>query len=278
MAIESPIHQLTPRDAVVRVVQLTDTHLNRNVGGTLLGMDTDHSLQSVIDLVQRERPQMDLVLGTGDLSDHGSLEAYQRLLGYFAQLQGQDFWLPGNHDRRELMAEVAQEQGKLCTEIQAGNWQILLLDSQLPGEVGGHLGENELKRLETALARAAQEGRYSLVCLHHQPVPVGSHWLDQQMVADADAFFAILDQYPGVRAVLWGHVHQQVDIQRKGVALLASPSTCVQFAPDCVDFKADSAPPGYRWLELGPDGSVDSGVSRVMDVEFSVDLESDGYQ
>ena len=28
---------------VVRVVQLTDTHLCRTLGGTLLGMDTDHS-------------------------------------------------------------------------------------------------------------------------------------------------------------------------------------------------------------------------------------------
>ena len=40
---------------VVRVVQLTDTHLCHARGGTLLGMDTDHSLQAVLDLVKKER-------------------------------------------------------------------------------------------------------------------------------------------------------------------------------------------------------------------------------
>ncbi len=275
--IDSPIHQVAPRADVVRVVQLTDTHLNRNPGGTLLGMDTDHSLQAVIDLVQRERPQMDIVLGTGDLSDHGSLEAYQRLQGYFSQLQGEDFWLPGNHDDRSLMEAVGRSEGKLCTEIRAGNWQVLMLDSQLQGQVGGHLGEAELARLEHGLVAARDAGLYTLVCLHHQPVPVGCAWLDQQMVSDAGAFFAILDRYPGVRGVLWGHVHQQIDVEREGVSLMASPSTCVQFAPNSVEFKADSAPPGYRWLELNPDGTIGSGVSRVLDVEFTVDLESGGY-
>ncbi len=51
------------------MVQLTDTHLCKQHGGTLLGMDTDHSLQAVIDLVKAERPAIDLLLGTGDLSD-----------------------------------------------------------------------------------------------------------------------------------------------------------------------------------------------------------------
>ena len=52
---------------VIRAVQLTDTHLCRATGGTLLGMDTDHSLQAVVDLVRRERPAVDLLLATGDL-------------------------------------------------------------------------------------------------------------------------------------------------------------------------------------------------------------------
>ena len=41
----------------MRVVQLTDTHLCREPGGTLLGMDTDHSLQAVIDQVLAELEQ-----------------------------------------------------------------------------------------------------------------------------------------------------------------------------------------------------------------------------
>ena len=89
------------------------------------------------------------------------------------------------------------------------------------------------------------------------------------MVADAAEFFAILDRFPGVRGVLWGHVHQQVDRRHGAIQLMASPSTCVQFAPGSVGFKSDALPPGYRWLDLHEDGSLHTGVSRVHGVAFT---------
>ena len=261
----------------VRIVQLTDTHLCKSQGGTLLGMDTDHSLQAVIDLVKTERPQMDLLLGTGDLSDQGALEAYRRLQQYFAQLTGVHCWLPGNHDDRGNMVAVADHPLRLSREIRLARWQVIMLDSQVPGEVGGELGPGELAFLEESLAAAAAEDLFSLVCLHHQPVKIGCDWLDEQMVVDAPAFFAVLDRFPGVKGVLWGHVHQQVDRRHGDIQLMASPSTCVQFAPGSADFKADSESPGYRWLELHQDGGLETGVSRVQGVSFKVDLDSGGY-
>jgi len=262
---------------VIRAVQLTDTHLCRATGGTLLGMDTDHSLQAVVDLVRRERPAVDLLLATGDLADNGSEAAYRRLPAYFEQLTPRHYWLPGNHDDRRAMAAVANPHGRLPGELRIGRWQVLMLDSQVSGEVGGELGEAELERLQQALAGAAAAQLHSLVCLHHQPVTVGCAWLDEQMVADAAAFFAVLDRFPGVRGVLWGHVHQQVDRHQGGRRLMASPSTCVQFAPGSGKFRADAAPPGYRWLELQEDGSIDTGISRAYGVPFTVDLDSGGY-
>ena len=261
----------------VRVLQLTDTHLCHTPGGTLLGVDTDRSLQAVIDLARAERPAVDLLLATGDLSDQGAPAAYVRLQGYFDQVTPHHFWLPGNHDDFAAMTDAADHPRRQPREVRVGRWQIILLDSQVKGEVGGELGREELSLLERCLGDAARDGCYSLVCLHHQPVTIGCEWLDQQMVADADAFFEVLQQFPGVRAVLWGHVHQQADSRRGNIRLLASPSTCVQFAPGSEDFKADPAPPGYRWLDLHEDGSLDTGVSRVRDVTFDVDLDSGGY-
>ena len=271
------IETVDTQDETVQLVQLTDTHLCRLRGGTLLGMDTDHSLQAVINLVQKERPVIDLLLGTGDLSDGGVGSAYERLQDYFDQLTPVNYWLPGNHDDRAAMEAVAAIPARLCKEIRLPRWQILLLDSQIVGHVGGRLGEAELMLLERSLAAAQKEGRHTLVCLHHQPVAIGSAWLDQQRVADADAFFKVLDRYTGIKAVLWGHVHQEIDRIRNGVRLLASPSTCVQFAPGSERFKVDDQPPGYRWLELHSDGRFDTGVSRVWDTHFTVDLDSGGY-
>ena len=261
----------------VRIVQLTDTHLCQQAGGTQIGMDTDRSLQAVIRRVLHEQPQIDLVLGTGDLSDKGAREAYERLEDYFATIPAPGFWLPGNHDDRAQMETAARTEQRLSGELQVGNWQILLLDSQVPGEVGGQLGRRELERLDAALARARSAGHHTLVCLHHQPVEIGCQWLDEQMVADAEAFWTIIDRYTSVRGVLWGHVHQEIDRMRGAARLMASPSTCVQFAPGSVKFRADDKAPGYRWLELHADGRLDSGISRVSDETFPVDLDSGGY-
>lgn len=260
----------------VRLVQVTDTHLQGEANGKLLGMDTDRSLQAVLDLVQHEQPVIDLVLGTGDLSNHGECGAYERLLDYFAGLGAEHVWLPGNHDDRDMMTSVAGA-ARLAGEVRIGHWQIVLLDSQLPGQVGGYLGDDELGRLDRLLTAAAADGLYSLICLHHQPVPIGCTWLDQQMVADAANFFRTVDAYPGVRAILWGHVHQQYERERGAMRLMSTPSTCIQFRPGQRNFSLDDCAPGYRWLELHADGSVSSGISRVRDVTFEVDLGSNGY-
>ncbi len=260
------------------MVQLTDTHLCQVRGGTLLGMDTDHSLQAVIDLVKKERRDVDLLLGTGDLADGGAGPAYERLQQYFDQLTGDNYWLPGNHDSRAKMEAAATSDMRLCREIRAGRWQILLLDSQVHGQVGGGLGAAELD----AVGAARCSSRRSRACIPWcacttSRSAIGCDWLDQQMVSDAAAFFDVLDRYPGVRAVLWGHVHQEIDRQRNGVRLLASPSTCVQFAAGSAKFKADDQPPGYRWLDLHSDGRIETAVSRVRDVQFVVELDSGGY-
>jgi len=274
---ERRTYHLDHSGGAVSVVQITDCHLGETHGSTLLGMDTDHSLQAVIDLVLAERKQTDLILGTGDLSDHGANPAYRRLCGYFNQISEASFWLPGNHDSWPDMWASAGPNAQMSNEIRVGNWQILMLNSQVPGEVGGALGASELALLNECLKQAAEAGLYTLICMHHQPVAIGSAWIDAQMVADADAFFEVVERYPCVRGILWGHVHQQIDRQRGKVALMATPSSCVQFAPGLPRFKVDDQPPGYRWLDLHPDGSFETGVSRVQGVSFSVELDSGGY-
>jgi Icc protein len=262
---------------IVNLVQISDAHLCETPGGTLLGMDTDHSLQMVIQRIASERGRPDILLLTGDLSDYGSAAAYSRMHAYSKQLTKDCFWLPGNHDDREVMAAALAGSNSLSDTIRIANWQIIMLDSQVPGRAGGGLGEEQLSLLAGSLEQATRDGLNVLVCLHHHPIEIGCAWLDEQIVADADAFFAILDRHSAVKGVLWGHIHQQVDSERNGVLLMGSPSTCVQFAPGSEIFKADDLSPGYRWLDLYPNGVIDTGVSRVEGVKFTVDLDSQGY-
>ena len=49
--------------------------------------------------------------------------------------------------------------------------------SQVPGDVGGELGQGELALLAQAPGAAPELGAVFLVCLHHQPVKIGCEWL-----------------------------------------------------------------------------------------------------
>ncbi len=259
----------------VHLIQITDPHLGAEVGSTLLGLDTDHSLNHVIALIKEERGQPDLLLATGDLSNDGSVASYRRFHQLTRSIAPRALWLPGNHDDYAPMGEAIAGGPELSRTLVLGNWQVVMLNSAIPGKVGGGFSDQELGFLQHTLAEKSTE--HTLVCLHHQPVDIGCDWLDQQRVANASAFFSILDRFDHVRGLLWGHIHQQVDRQRNGVQLMASPSSCIQFAPNSPGFKLDRAKPGYRWLELYADGRIETGVSRVT-IEFDIDYDSaEGY-
>ena len=95
------------------------------------------------------------------------------------------------------------------------------------------------------------------------PAAVGSAWLDAIGLADAAAFWNIVDRHPQVKGVLWGHAHQAFAGRRGNVKLLGTPSTCLQFLPQSDDFAIDTRGPGWRWLELRDDGTLDSAVEWV---------------
>jgi Icc protein len=77
---------------------------------------------------------------------------------------------------------------------------------------------------------------------------------------NSDDFFEVIDRHDNVRGIAWGHVHQASDHERNGVTLFITPSTCAQFLPNSDVFKMDTRPPGYRWLNLMPDGSIETEV------------------
>ena len=262
-------------DASVLLVQLTDGHLFANADGKLLGMNTHDSLQRVIERILDEQPQVDLILASGDLSQDGSLQSYQRFRQLHEQIPAPARWFAGNHDELPAMQAACAGSDLLQPVTDLGNWRIILLDTSIPGAVPGHLSAAQLALLSTALSDAGE--RHVLVTFHHHPVSIGCRWMEPIGLRNPDALFAVLDGFPQVRALLWGHIHQEFDQLRNGVRLLASPSTCVQFAPGSEEFQVDQEAPGYRWLRLYADGRLETAVSRVVGIRFEVDYSIKGY-
>ena len=262
-------------DGVVRIVQITDTHLNAAAEGHLLGMQTLHSLQCVLDLVCLEPVSPHAMLMTGDLSQDGSIPSYQHLDRLLSRLEAPAFWLPGNHDVPENMSAVIKDTPSTQRLIRTPHWQIILLDSSVRGKVYGQLSEQELEFANTCLQE--RPDLHSLVSFHHHPTAMGSRWIDTIGIQNGAEAMQQLMQHQNLRCLLWGHVHQESDRMFGSVRLLSTPSTCVQFTPASTDFQVDTRSPGFRWLDLHPDGHLETGVKRVENIAFEVDYSVKGY-
>ncbi len=262
----------------IRLLQLTDCHLGSEPGETLLGLDTDQSLVDVLEYVRQHEQAPDLLVATGDISGDGSVPAYHRFLDTLSDyIKAPMAWLPGNHDLPQVMAQVVRERcAKPQTRVvEVGNWQLILLDSSVPYHEHGDLSLSELQFLQQTLE--ARPDHHTLVFLHHQPVRVGSEWIDQYIVRNADALFGLLESYPQVKGLCWGHVHQAFEARRNDLMLWATPSTCIQFAPQLDDFTVDVTMPGYRWFDLHRDGRIETGVIRIPDKDYAINYASSGY-
>jgi len=262
--------------AVIRLLQITDTHLYADPAGTLLGVNTLESCSLVVEMAQQQENAADAIVTTGDLVHDGSRQGYRHLREQLLKLNLPTYCLPGNHDHPETLEETMS--GGLIhanRAVELGAWSLLFLDSTLPGSETGHLNDFELDHLAGYLADHRE--RPTLLCMHHQPVHIGSAWMDTMALDNPDPFFAIIDANPQVKGILWGHIHQSFEEQRHDVRLIGSPSTCVQFLPKSDAFALDDVPPAYRWLELHEDGAIHTGIRRVASYASGIEMESLGY-
>lgn len=249
----------------VRLLHVTDPHLFGDESKRIYGVQTAVSLRKVLEEAFRPgTPRPLAILATGDIADDCSAEGYENFRRAVAPYGLPVFSIPGNHDDPHLMTErvndgVLQYGGT----AEFGDWGAVFVDTHVPRAPEGRVRAEELTRLDVELGALA--GRPTMVCLHHPPLPVGSAWLDGVGLRNADEFLAVIARHESVRLVLGGHVHQDFNARRGEVLFLTTPSTCAQFTPNTARCVMDLKPPGYRWIELQPDGSVKTQVRWLED-------------
>ncbi|HBI10891.1 3',5'-cyclic-AMP phosphodiesterase [Franconibacter pulveris] len=275
--MESLLNLPVAGGASVRILQITDTHLFAGKDETLLGIKTWESYQAVLAAIHEQQRQCDLIVATGDLAQDHSPEAYQHFASGISSIAAPCVWLPGNHDFQPAMYSALQEAGiSPAKRVMVGEqWQIVLLDTQVFGVPHGELSEYQLEWLERKLGECPE--RHTLLLLHHHPLPAGCSWLDQHSLRNAPALDDVLSRFPRVKNLLCGHIHQELDLDWNGRRILATPSTCVQFKPHCANFTLDTIAPGWRWLDLHPDGTLTTEVCRLAGAQFRPDIASEGY-
>ena len=271
-------YQYNTQQDVFRIVQITDPHLFKDTNGELLGINTQASFSQVLSEIQQQQYDYDLVLATGDLVQDNSDEGYLRFRQDVKALNNKMvFWIPGNHDFQPKMFEILKEETVSAKKhiLLGDKWQILLLDSQVQGVPHGQLEAEELDWLKLKLQEYPE--RYSLVVLHHHLLSTGSAWLDQHNLRNANELAEVLAPFKHVKALLYGHIHQQVDSEWLGYQVMATPSTCIQFKADSNTFALDVVQPGWREIDLYGDGHIETRVKRIQQASFLPNMQVEGY-
>jgi len=249
----------------LKVIQISDPHLFGDPAGVLRDVVTRQSLRAVLThIIQHEAP-FDVVVVTGDLAQDESEPAYAALAQMLAVLELPVLCLPGNHDDPKWLNAHLNTQPLSCAPLHRfGMWDFHLLNTRVVGEVYGRIDRAELDALGDRLSQSHKD-RYSAVWLHHPPFAVGSRWLDDSCLQEAQGFLDLCHDAKQVRAIFCGHVHQSFESKHGNMLLASAPSTCAQFRPQSDDYALDDRPPGYRVSQFYADGSVESEARWLVD-------------
>ena len=264
-------------DGAVRLVQLSDCHLGHNQDFSLAGVNTYQSFSQVLtEVTSTLRPS--LIFFTGDIACEGKKASYQLFSEVIASTKRSykqlDYrWLPGNHDDFQVMKDALPQPFVKAQVL--GGWVAISMVSAISGRVDGELIDAELQELNDLLAM--HKDKYILLFVHHPPVEIDCKWLDEQRISNSKKLKEVLAQHSRVKAIFTGHVHQESTTDWCGIPVYSTPSTCFQFTGHSETFDISDQPPGYRWIELYPDGQIKTEVEHVACGDQNIDRSCMGY-
>jgi len=261
----------------MRIVQISDTHLYGDTDKELLGVNTFESFSAVLKMIAAEPILPDYIVLSGDLSQDESEASYNSLVKLLKPFKMPIYAFPGNHDDLGLMKKVLP-QNNISTEknLVFGNWNIIFLNSQIPGRVIGRLSHEELQYMDDTLIKFKDYN--SIVMFHHHPVPVNVGWLDRIGLQNSDEFWSIATNHVNLKHVFFGHVHQEYQDKVENIKCFSTPSTSVQFKGKCQDFSLENIPQGFRYIDLNSNGTLQTAVQRIDRYIGKFDPTAKGYK
>lgn len=260
---------MTAAEGRFRFVHLTDTHIMAGAtwraGDGDFEFDTEASLRRVVEAVRALDPAPEFAVLGGDLASPDLIDrersltpeeyepSYVLLAEILAGLPCPAYFLVGNHDdrvafHRVLRTKPATPDAPHYYSFDHRGHHFVALDSQEPGQAGGFLDAAQLGWLRRDLG--AHRDRPTILFVHHHPWPLGLQWIDAMALRNGDELTALLGEHPEVRWCICGHVHLDQAVQRGGLTMFTTPSTCVQLSKVSQTRKLLPGPPAFRVVDV----------------------------
>ncbi len=237
---------------MIVLAHLSDTHFDGHERNAARG-------KQVMDYLNGLPGQVDAIVVTGDITDHGLPEE---------QVQAQEvlrsprpiYTCRGNHD-----AYTGHYEGPHNSAHDLGEAILLLADSVIAGRDDGQFSADTVDWLTATLASTPPE-KPVLMAFHHPPVVLGHDLIDSINLAEGSqkALAALMLEHPKVVALLCGHAHGAAAATFANRPVLIAPgvSSSLNLAwevdgeltwKNTVDF---APPPGLAFHVIGDDGRV----------------------
>lgn len=282
-----------------KLIVVGDPHIAPEPGESR-GVDSAVVLQKLVNHINSHHADAEFCLFLGDLTNEGELAAFERFKNLIAPLTIPTGLMVGNHDHRDNFQLVFPDAPR-CPKgyVQyahdfSNGYRVIALDTlngppydSLRRHVG-MLTPERLGFLEQSLSDSGD--RPVIITMHHHPFEIGLPGMDAIRLMNGPEFLAIINRYPNIQMILFGHNHRQISGYSHGI-----PFTCFKsLSPQTpLDFqKLDPSggiaePPSYGVLMLTKNGVVvhqeDFLADAVPNSNFQEQLANDpqmaaGYQ
>ena len=235
-------------------------------------LDTTPRLAEALDQAASFSP--DLLILSGDLTEHGDAESYARARELLASFPAPILAIPGNHDDRERFRAGLSSLPNLIPlpttgplhSVAEGPVRVIGFDVTVPGDHHGLVTSDHAAWLETILAAAPDTP--TLLMMHQPPYATGIGFIDAFRCFGEDLLAEVLSRHPQVIRTLAGHVHRFTLTGFAGRPALTAPAIATSLALR-LDPGADPASftePAAFLLHLWRDGQLVShlqGVGKV---------------
>ena len=212
------------------IAQITDFHVGRTIETTVGPIDLYQRLLEAVDHVNALVTAPDLVVVTGDISNHGREEDYLRTKAALDKLRMPYLIVPGNHDHRQRVRDIFSEHDYLQSDSEFLNYtvenyplRLIALDTLNPGEHTGLLCNERLEWLEQRLAE--EPDCPTMIFMHHPPALVQYPYMDAMNCQNGDKMKNIVEQHSQVKAIACGHLHRDATVNWANTLLFVTGSS-----------------------------------------------------
>ncbi len=222
------------------IAQVTDIHL---------GFQPDDPAElnrkrfdDVVETLLALKPQPDLLLATGDLTEAGTIASYRIFKTLCDALPFPVLPALGNHDLRDNFRTVFDTtpcaDGYVQYVHDAGPLRIIVLDTLDEGHHGGNFDAARAAWLSTQLNASSKP---TIIVLHHPPIETGNGWMTEDLDAPWVRCLAdVVRGQPHVIRLVTGHLHRAIVTSWAGTTLAVCPSTAPQVAIDFRDLDPET--------------------------------------